>query len=251
MNRFTIRVLADPGLLYLLAVLTASTPSLAQTNLSKEQLPGTNPPSKIRHPQGSASSPINLTGTPEETISQASYVLGAGDVIQLNMFGQPELFAAPTRVLVDGTVSLPFIGRVPVAGQSLEQAQQDITNRYIRYYKRPTISIALAQPRPRVLAIAGEVRRPGTYQVPGEEAIPTVTDLIKLAGGTNQSADLTQVEVRRPQLNGSKQIISLNLLQLLEEGDLGQNLALRDDDTVVIPATPQLDVPQVSPISRC
>ena len=231
-------------LLILLAAPILPAPVLAQTNLGPEQFPTPSPPPNSETLQGAPSSSSNLIQTYVETISQSSYILGPGDVLQFNMFGQPELFTAPTRVLVDGTVSLPFVGRVPVAGKSLQQSQQDITALYTRFYKRPNITITLTQPRTRLLGISGEVRRPGTYQIPGADQIPTVTDLIRLAGGTNQSADLTRVEVRRPRLKGPDQIISLNLLRLLEEGDLGQNLDLRDGDTVLIPASNQLDIPK-------
>ena len=103
----------------------------------------------------------------------------------------------------------------------LEEAQQLITGLYTTYYKRPNITIVLTQPRTRLLGIAGEVRRPGTYQVPGDQTIPTVTDLIKLAGGTNQSADLTQVEVRRPRLEGPEQNYQPQSTQAVGRGRFG------------------------------
>ena len=231
-------------LLLFLAAPLYSTRGLAQTSFDAGQIPPALSQPIDANLQEEPSPRGNRIETYVETISQASYVLGPGDVLQLNMFGESDLFTSQYRIMVDGTLSLPFVGRVPVAGLSLEQAQQNITTLYTRYYKRPNISIVVVQPRPRLLGIAGEVRRPGTYQVPGNQTIPTVTDLIGLAGGTNQSADLTQVEVRRPRLEGPDQIITLNLLRLLEDGDLGQNLDLRDGDTVFVRASSQLDIPK-------
>ncbi|ABW27036.1 polysaccharide biosynthesis/export family protein [Acaryochloris marina] len=173
--------------------------------------------------------------------NQQAYVLGPGDEIQLTMFGQPELFTTNYRVLVDGTVSLPLIGRVPVVGRSIGQAEREISLRYTRLYRRPYVTMVLVRARTVTLAVTGEVRRPGTYPVESPNQIPTVTQLIQLAGGASQSADLSNVIVRRPQLNGSVQNIPVDLLRLLQEGDLSQNLELRDKDTVVINATTEID----------
>lgn len=183
------------------------------------------------------------TLTPETSalVNQQAYVLGAGDEIQLTMFGQPELFTSNYRVLVDGTVSLPLIGRVPVAGRSLGQAEREISLRYTRLYRRPYVTMVLVKARTVTLAVTGEVRRPGTYPVESPNQIPTVTQLIQLAGGTSQSADLSNIQVKRPQLDGSIQTIPINLLKLLQEGDLSQNLELRDKDTVLIVATTEVD----------
>lgn len=173
--------------------------------------------------------------------NQQAYVLGPGDEIQLTMFGQPDLFTSNYRVLVDGTVSLPLIGRVPVVGRSIGQAEREISLRYTRLYRRPYVTMVLVKARTVTLAVTGEVRRPGTYPVDSPNQIPTVTQLIQLAGGASQSADLSNVIVRRPQLNGSVQNIPVDLLRLLQEGDLSQNLELRDKDTVVIQATTEID----------
>lgn len=182
-----------------------------------------------------------LTAESKDLVNQQAYILGPGDEIQLTMFGQPDLFTTNYRVLVDGTVSLPLIGRVPVAGRSIGQAEREISLRYTRLYRRPYVTMVLVNPRIVTLAVTGEVRRPGTYPVESPDQIPTVTQLIQLAGGTSQSADLSQIQVRRPQLNGTDQYITVNLMKLLREGDLSQNLELRDKDTVIIPASTEVD----------
>lgn len=182
-----------------------------------------------------------VTPASNTLVNQQAYVLGPGDEIQLTMFGQPELFTTTYRVLVDGTVSLPLIGRVPVAGRSIGQAEREISLRYTRLYRRPYVTMVLTRARTVTLAVTGEVRRPGTYPVESPNQIPTVTQLIQLAGGTSQSADLSQIQIRRPQLNGRDQYITVDLMKLLREGDLSQNLELRDKDTVIIPATTDVD----------
>ena len=192
----------------------------------------------------------NLTGSSSAVLdaaNQAAYVLGPGDVVTLDLFGQPDVFrvgnnSVQFRVLADGNISLPLIGQVSVSGRTLREAEQDIAVKYSRFYKRPYVTMVLVQTRQITLAVVGEVRRPGTYPIANSTDIPTVTQLIELAQGTTQSADLSQVQIRRPQLGGADKYITVNLLQLLKEGDLSQNLNLRDQDTVIVPATTALDL---------
>lgn len=102
----------------------------------------------------------------------------------------------------------------------------------------------LVAARPIRVAIAGEVNRPGSYTVPAsatptEGNIPTLTRLVQLAEGVTQVADLRQVQVRRVRPVGSSgdQVMTVDLWQLLQAGDLQQDLRLQDGDSILIPAT--------------
>ncbi len=163
-----------------------------------------------------------------------AYVLGTGDQIQLNMFGQETLFPSPYTVLVDGTISLPFIGSVLVSGSTINEAQRTIAQRYTQFFKRPFVTVVLLQARPIKVNIAGEVRRPGPYPIPADDRTPTIASLITLAGGYTGSADLSTIEVRRPQKDGSEAVLTANFLKLIQDGDGSQNLPIRDGDTVVL-----------------
>jgi polysaccharide biosynthesis/export protein len=97
------------------------------------------------------------------------------------------------------------------------------------------------QPTP--IAIVGEVIRPGVYTVSadaGNATPPTVTAAIAAAGGTTQSADISRVEVRRNTRAGI-QTIDINLVALLELGDLSQDIILQPGDSIVIPTQANYD----------
>ena len=185
---------------------------------------------------GSTSSASSLS--PRANLSPDAYILGPGDQVQLNMFGQETLFPSPYTVLVDGSISLPFIGSVLVSGKTISGAQQEIAQRYTKFFKRPFVTVVLLQPRPIKVNIAGEVRRPGPYPLSTAEETPTISSLITLAGGYTASADLSSVTVRRPQKDGSEAVLNANLIKLIQEGDGSQNLPLRDGDTVLISPVP-------------
>ncbi|HEY9637610.1 MAG TPA: SLBB domain-containing protein [Coleofasciculaceae cyanobacterium] len=178
--------------------------------------------------------------------SETPYTLGSGDRLKINVFDVPE-YSGEFTVLVDGTLNLPVLGTVPVRGLTIQQATDVISSRYARYVRRPIINIDLLTPRPINIAVAGEVNRPGTYTVTpggagaagaavGTSQFPTVTQAISLAGGITQSAAIGDVIIRRRTASVTTQQINVNLRRLLQEGDLNQDIPLRDGDTVFIPS---------------
>ena len=97
------------------------------------------------------------------------------------------------------------------------------------------------------VAILGEVGKPGTYTLRGESGAatggtgrvtpPTLTEAIKIAGGSTASADLSQIRVRRNTRTGAGQTVPINLLSLLKSGDFGQDIILQDGDTILLPTS--------------
>ncbi|MEP0915686.1 SLBB domain-containing protein [Leptolyngbya sp. DQ-M1] len=178
-----------------------------------------------------------------DTADTDSYTLGAGDRIRVEIFNVPE-YSKEYQVLVNGTLNLHRVGNVSVAGLTIRQAQSAIAARYSRLLKAPTVDVSLTSARPVNVAIAGEVGKPGTYALSFGEGgkFPTVTKLIREAGGMNRSADARQVVVRR---NGSQEI-RLNMWELFTTGNIRQDLSLRDGDSIFIPAANSVNLAEVA-----
>ena len=197
----------------------------AQSSSSGSSLPTLSPPVT---PSVPISAPAALP--PEST-----YTLGAGDVISVDIFRVPQ-YSGESQVLIDGTLNLPLVGKVNVNGLSLESASGAISNRYAQYLRRPIINLSLLNRRPLQVGIAGEVGRPGSYTVEQTNTQSArLSQLIETAGGITQSADLSQVQVRRPRANGTDQLVTVDLWDLLQNGNLSQDVTLRDGDSIFIP----------------
>ncbi|MGF1478333.1 MAG: SLBB domain-containing protein [Cyanophyceae cyanobacterium] len=175
-------------------------------------------------------------------LSEADYVLGAGDRIYIDIF-QEEDYTGEYLVLVDGTVSLPLAGKVQVEGQTLQKATQTISERYARYLRLPVVTVSLVAPRPITIAISGEVRNPGAYTVSlgDDRKFPSVVDIVQQAGGITTAADVRQVQIQRS-AQGQNQLMTVDLWQLLQQGNLKDNIALRDGDTIIVPTKDKIDV---------
>jgi polysaccharide export outer membrane protein len=194
---------------------------------------------------------------PAVRFSEEEYLLGPGDLIGLEIFDVPELSGANGRhvILIDGTVNLPWLDRpVSLQGLTLRAASQKLQSAYSPFIREPRITVNLITARTLRVNVVGEVKRPGTYIISpegrtnqilvGDASVagggtanqwPTVTQAIQSAGGITQLADLRDVQLRRPQPDGSVDQITVNLWELIRTGQIQQDVALRDRDTLVIP----------------
>ena len=229
-----------------------------------EAEPSTLPRLKEPWPNGREIQP-SLLAPPPEPISilepeiplpdTKAYTLGAGDRVQIDLFNVPEYSGENGRhqVQIDGTLNLPLIGNVSVGGMTLDEAKEVIQGKYGEYLQIPIVNLNLLAARPLKIAIAGEVQRPGSYTISpivsqngdsqGGTQLPTVTKALRVAGGITTSADIRQIKIRRPhpQFNAPEQVISINLWELLQSGDLAQDIPLRDGDTLFVPSITEVD----------
>lgn len=229
---------------------SAPLPTLASSNPT--QLVSSPVPSRPLPPATTPATPpppaTTAFSNPEADLADAdSYTLGAGDRIRVDILNVPE-YSKEYQVLVNGTLNLQRVGSLSVTGMTIRQAQDAISAKYGRLLRRPRVDVSLINARPLNVAISGEVGKPGTYSLAQGEGgkFPTVTKLIREAGGMNRSADARQVIVRRPQRSGADQQIRLNMWELFTTGNIRQDLTLRDGDSVFIPAASSINLAEAT-----
>ena len=215
----------------------------------------------------------DLKITPDPNIgvnsSEDAYILGAGDLVKVDIFDTPELkLDSQYTVLVDGSLNLPWVGTVNVQGMTLSQAADVLSRRYAQFIQKPLITLNSVSPRPLKIAVLGQVNRPGAYiisPISGTETSrtnlsdrtsantgsqwPTVTKAIQTAGGITQLANVRKIQIRRPQRGGVEKRIDLDLWKFLQEGEQNQDLTLRDGDSITIPMATNLDPAEATEIA--
>ncbi|MEM7063181.1 MAG: SLBB domain-containing protein [Cyanobacteria bacterium P01_B01_bin.77] len=172
-----------------------------------------------------------------------SYLLGPGDLISVDVFNVPE-YSGEQQILANGTINLPAVGQLSVADLTLPQAEQAISTIYRARVRYPQITVSLLTPRQLRIAISGEIHRPGVYTMPVGDAgqFPTLVNAIQLAGGLTQAADVQRVNVQRRGENGIVQQVTSNLSALIGQGDLRQDIPLRDGDSITITQADEIDL---------
>ncbi len=190
---------------------------------------------------------------PAVPLRSEAYILGAGDAIRVDIFDVPEFSGQNGQYTLstDGSINLPWVGRVVLQGMNAEAAARYLSDRYARYVKKPLITVTLLTARPLRVGVIGQVNRPGVYQVPQGAAAQrlTVTQAIQAAGGIAQMANIREIQVRRPNYDGTEDILNVNLWDFLQGGQIGQDLALRDGDTLIIPQATALNPEEVTQLS--
>ncbi|MFM7450648.1 MAG: polysaccharide biosynthesis/export family protein, partial [Leptolyngbyaceae cyanobacterium] len=131
----------------------------------------------------------------QSVLADTGYILGPGDRLQITIFDAPE-YSGESQVLADGSLNRSLVGRLVVKGMTLEQLEQTLGQRYARYFRRAIVTVSLLAPRPLTVGVSGEVNKPGTYVA---EGIPTLSRMLQQAGGITQSANVRQIQIRRPQ----------------------------------------------------
>ncbi|NEP05939.1 MAG: polysaccharide export protein [Okeania sp. SIO2G4] len=200
-----------------------------------------------------APEPISIPEPETPLPDSTAYTLGGGDRIQIDIFNIPEYSGknGQHQVQIDGTLNLPLVGNVLVEGKTLDEAKELIQEKYSEYLQISIVNLNLLAARPLKIAIAGEVQHPGSYTISpivdgGEDTqsgtqLPTVTKALQVAGGVTTSADVRQIKIRRTQLNAPEQVININLWELLQDGNLRQDIPLRDGDTLFVPSITEVN----------
>lgn len=143
----------------------------------------------------------------------SQYKLGAGDIIQIKVFGQADLLLK-TRLSNDGMINYPLLGEISVVGMTANELEILIyTGLLGDYLVNPSVAVSIEEYGP--FFIDGEVNRPGGY--PYQPGL-TIDKAAALAGGYTQRAAKTEVEVIR-EIGGSAQIIEVNATQFIYPGD--------------------------------
>jgi len=121
------------------------------------------------------------------------YVIGPGDMLSINVYGEPELSLEKVRVSLDGMIPYPLLGRIQVVGHTVATLEKDITYKLKQgYLYRPQVTVAVVEFRP--IYLKGNVKKPGVHTY--TEGM-TVEQAIALAGGIIEGSTLTEVSLTR------------------------------------------------------
>jgi polysaccharide export outer membrane protein len=175
-----------------------------------------------------------------QTRSAADYVIGAQDVLTIQVFDQADLGGRYT-VDADGSFTFPLVGRVKAAGLTLRDFETDLKKRLADgYFRNPQVAVAVEQYRSQRVFVMGEVRNPGPVPLSGGM---TLIEALSRAGSTlpSSSGEVAIVRARQgskapalPDAEKSADILRASIRDL-ESGALKQNIELHDGDTIFVP----------------
>lgn len=162
-----------------------------------------------------------------------NYVLGPDDQILVSVYGVQQ-YEGDLLVSAEGFVNIPNVGQVKVAGLTIEAATQKIKtvmgNTVYGYLRSggAKLSVTLSKIRSIKVLIIG-ANRPGTYTL---SSLSTVFNALYVAGGPTAFGSFREIELVRD----NKLLRKIDLYRLLLHGDQSDNIGLKDNDVIRIPA---------------
>ncbi len=189
----------------------------------------------------------------KNNIIARKYTLGPNDTLKIKVANDPGLSEERLKVQPDGYVNLGLIGEVYITGLTISEFKGVLTERYKKYIKNPIVSVSLINTKPFIVYVTGAVTNPGSYELntsineytyyyntPKPEAnidrkTPLLSNVLIAAGGIRYDADLENVKITNV-LNNKE--YKINLLELIENGDVTQDLYLTIGDRIHVPRLP-------------
>ena len=142
-----------------------------------------------------------ITPPPDPDAPRTSYVIVPNDVLNLQVFQEPDLSNASLEVDNVGNIQMPLIGEVEAAGRSPSDLANDIATRLgEKYIVNPRVVVSVAKPAARFVTVEGQVNKPGVFEI-GRES--TLLSAIARAESPTKVAKLDQIVIFRTQ-NGRR-----------------------------------------------
>jgi polysaccharide export outer membrane protein len=165
--------------------------------------------------------------------AQTAYQIEAQDELKIEVWEKPD-YARTVIVRADGTVTLPLIGEVLVAGTTPAKLEEELARKFSLYDRQITqVSVGVSAYNSKAVFVLGEVATPGKY---ARWPMPTIWDLIREAGGPTEDAYLGGVQViRKGAKAGERNIQTVDLNQIWGRGVPSDLPPLLPDDTVIVP----------------
>lgn len=164
-----------------------------------------------------------------------NYILGPGDELQVSVYGVQE-YNASIPVSVEGKVSIQYVGDLSVSGLTIEAATQKIKGAMAKVYStiasgQSQVGISLTRIRTIRVTIIGS-KQPGNYSI---SSLATVYNALFLGGGPGKNGSYRNIEL----LRDNKVYRNVDIYKFLVGGDQSDNVGLKDNDVIRIPAYSQ------------
>ncbi len=169
------------------------------------------------------------TATPSRlAVPDPTYVLGPGDSLRIRIWGSGLDAEYTGAISKEGTINVPKIGIVPVAGLRYGDAEEAIRQEAEKYVQGINISVSLDQLRSMEVYVVGSVRQPGLHLVP---AFSTVLGGLMAANGVEKTGSLRRIQLFR----GGALHRTVDIYDLLLKGSRQGDVILEDRDVIFVP----------------
>ena len=158
----------------------------------------------------------------------SSYTLDNGDVLNIQLIGQID-FIDVFPVNRDGTINIPDVGKISVAGLTLSEASSLIKSNVDSVFIGTDAYITLDQIRDVNILVSGNAKNPGVYTLTGNS---NILHALTMAGGVNEYGSYRVINL----LRDGEVLETLDIYDILIDGNYSLKKRLRSGDVVFVEA---------------
>lgn len=188
---------------------------------------------------------VSRTQLPPSLGGARGEILEPGIVLRVEVSGEPAFSVARTRVGPDGSVHLPYLGKVRAQGKTPDEFGRGVAEALVArgYLRQAHVHVEVLEASGRKVYVLGRVRNPGAYDLPFDRRL-TLTQVIALAGGlstekTDLEADPSAVRLIREE-GGERKTYRISFLEIVNQGRLEADVPVLDGDVVYVPPKQEL-----------
>ena len=162
----------------------------------------------------------------------ANYLIGPGDTLQIFVWRNPEL-TSTVPVRPDGKISTPLVEDMVAVGKMPSQLARDIEKVLSEFIRSPQVNVIVSVP----VSAFSQVKVIGQVATPQSLAYREgmrVLDVVLATGGLAPFAAGNRAKIVRT-VDGKETTLRVKLSNLINKGDMSQNLELRPGDVLVVP----------------
>ncbi len=173
---------------------------------------------------GSKTIPENPSGPP-------GYRIGSGDVLEINVWKEPEASVQGVVVRPDGKISLPLVKDLEVRGLTPLELQKVLTTKLSQLINGADVTVVVKEIRSKKVYLVGAVKKEGPVPLLADL---TVLQVLSEAGGLTEYAKKKKIYVLRKE-NGKQIKLPFNYDAVVKGEHMEQNIVLLPDDMIVVP----------------
>jgi polysaccharide export outer membrane protein len=166
------------------------------------------------------------------------YEIGRQDLLDIHVFDLKELDQT-VRVADDGSITVPLLGRLQVAGSTKGELESLIARLLEeRFVRNPQVTVFVREYQSKRVAVSGAVKKPDTYEMLGGK---TLLEMISLAGGLDRDLG-DQIIIFRQSATGGTDRIQVDLERLVYDADPALNLPVMPGDIIYVPTVEKVRI---------
>lgn len=171
--------------------------------------------------------------------------IGSRDILEIRVFQDPSL---NSRAVVgdDGRITLPLLGKVDVAGLTAQQAEARLRTLLEKYLAHPDVTVIISEVGSKPISVIGSVVRPGHITATGNISL---LQALTQAGGVAPGYGGV-LYVLRTGANGLTEQVSIDVEDLLVNGNPDLNIPLMPNDVVNVPVDVPLNIYVLGEVMR-